>query len=116
MQNVIVEATPIPANLIWTPFNFVVLVTNFKIFDSEKQIKEDYKENPFQLRVEYTEGDWQRLSKENKRENRGLAYWDGQVWVEYPGVWIDPVNGDPASGGFLYVRINNWVDPPIGIV
>jgi hypothetical protein len=116
MQNVIVEAAPIPANIIWTPFKFVVLVTNFKIIDSNNQMKENFKETPFQLRVEYTEGDWQILTKENNRKNRGLAYWDGQVWVEYPGVWIDTVDGNPATGGFLYVRIDNWVDPPIGIV
>jgi hypothetical protein len=122
--DLIVEVAPIPqaAQMISTPYQYVTLVTNFKVFKSgeEKQVPWTKFSPLLLIRVEYTEEQW-NLSSKNQGNNHGrpwLVYWDNEIqeWVEFDSVEIDPVDGKPESGGFLLIFVRQWEDPPIGIV
>jgi hypothetical protein len=103
------------------PFSKVTPVTNFVVcqIDNEEELHYINKESPFELRVAYTTYDWKRALKNrgNKHQQPWLVYWDSQKgWQDFNNVVIDPVDDDELTGGFLVVQIDDWDDPPIGIV
>lgn len=99
------------------PFENVTPVTNFKIctINNEEETSWIDDDNPFELRVEYSNRDWHRY-KNNRYKRPWLAQWENGEWNVFDNVAIDPVDGSFESGGILIVKISKWVDPPIGIV
>lgn len=121
----VVKTIPIPKEalgpdtLYSTQKESFTLVANFKIY----QVIQDSEElltrfnPPFELRVEYTAEQFERSQENGYRQPR-LIYWnqEDQKWLVFDGVEIDPVDGNIENGGFLFMEIIEWVDPPIGIV
>jgi hypothetical protein len=108
-----------PETLYSSPSDSFTLVTNFKVYeDPEEGEKLLTKfDPPFELRVEYTAEQWDS-SQKNERQQPWLVYWsqENQQWLEFKEVEIDPVDESKENGGYLFILLQEWVDPPIGIV
>lgn len=114
-----VETTPIPNDANKPrPFNVVTLVKNFVVCEMKSDEKKEWTTNydPFELRVAYSEDDWNR-SKENGHDRPWLALWNEHGgWEIIDTDIIESIVGEEKKGGFLVAQIHDWEDPPIGIV
>jgi len=91
------------------------LVINFGLVDEddENNILTEF-DPPIEVKIRYKQKDIE--TAEEGKGNLRLAYWNGEDWEyfteEKHGFRLVP-NSKPGKGGYGYVKISRWGDPPL---
>lgn len=116
LQEMMAEAEP--------PFGeeaSLMLVTNLKIIE-DPEGKTENPPTPFnppiKLEVEYTARQWEDAIKKGF-DSPKLVFFNQEMkqWEEFENIEVLPgKDGDEQTGGTFRIIIENWFDPPIGLV
>jgi len=92
------------------------LVINFGVVDEDdpENILKEF-DPPIEVKIHYRAKDLKKAQKEEKPLR--LAYWNGDDWEYFTEEKHDfrlEADPDEKKGGFGYVKITKWGDPPLG--